>query len=102
MKSNFANQLKSQLFSIATWNINDLEHRSHGLKCNKLHNTEVIDFLKSNDCIGLLETHADKSVDISLPGYCVFCKDRANHKNARKPSGGITVLVKDYETYVQI
>ena len=88
-------RLTNQLFSINTWNINGLEHKSHGMKRNKLHDPEVIKVLKSSDCIGLSETHADKSVDISLPGYYVFRKDRVKHKKARKPSGGIAVLVKE-------
>ena len=65
------------------------------MKCNKLDDPEVINSLKTFDCIGLMETHADKNVDISLPGYYVFRKDRIKHKNATKPSGGIAVLVRD-------
>ena len=42
-----------------------------------------------------METHADKNVDISLPGYYVFRKDRIKHKNACKPSGEVAVLVKE-------
>ena len=88
-------QTVNNLFSICAWNINGLEYKSHGIKCNKLHDPGVNYLLKSSDCIGLLETHADKSVDINLPGYYVFRKDRTKHKNARKPSGGIAVLVKE-------
>ena len=88
-------RLTNQIFSISTWNINGLEHKSHGMKCNKLQDPEVVNILNSSDCIGLLETHADKSVDISLSGYYVFRKDRVKHKKARKPSGGIAVLVKE-------
>ena len=65
------------------------------MKCNKLDDPEVINSLKTFDCIGLMETHADKNVDISLPGHYVFRKDRIKHKNATKPSGGIAVLVRD-------
>ena len=64
------------------------------IKCNKLKDPVVINLLNSSDCIGLLETRAVKSVDISLPGYNGFRKDRAKHKNACKPSGGIAVIVK--------
>ena len=88
-------RLSNQTFSVKTWNINGLEYKSHGMKCNKLNDPEVIGMLKTSDCIGLLETHADKLVDISLPGYHVFRKDRVKHKNANKPSGGIAVLVKE-------
>ena len=87
-------RLSNQLISITSWNINGLEHKSHGLKCNKLNDPEVVNSLKWSDLIGLLETHADKSVDISLPGYYVIRKDRPKHQNARKPSGGIAVLLK--------
>ncbi|MEW8543579.1 MAG: endonuclease/exonuclease/phosphatase family protein, partial [Candidatus Thiodiazotropha sp.] len=87
--------LSNDIFSISSWNINGLEYKSHGMKCNKLNDPEIINTLKSSDCIGLLETHADKTVDISLNGYHVFRKDRVKHKNASRPSGGIAVLVKN-------
>ena len=45
--------------------------------------------------IGLIKIHADKNVEISLPGYYGFRKDRIKHKNARKPSGGIAGIVKE-------
>ena len=50
------------------------------MKCNKLDDPEVIKSLVRTDCIGLMETHADKAVDFTLPGYYVFRKDK--HKNA--------------------
>ena len=87
-------RLTNQLFSINTWNINGLEHKSHGMKCNKLHDPEVINVLKSSDCIGLLETHADKSVDISLPGYYVFRNDRVKHKTPVNLRGVLQFLLK--------
>ena len=54
--------------------------RAHGIKCNKLNDPVMINLLNSSDCIGLRKTRAEKSVDISLPGYHVFRKDRAKHK----------------------
>ena len=91
MKAKFSNSI----LSIASWNVNVLEYKSHGMKCNKLDDPEVVNSLKTLDCIGLMETHADKNVDISLPGYYVFRKDRIKHKKACKPSGGVAVLVKE-------
>ena len=85
----------SNTLSVACWNVHGLESRSHGMKCNKLDDPEVLKYLEGFDCIGLLETHADKAVDFTLPGYNVFRKDRVKHKNARTPSGGIAVLVKE-------
>ena len=49
------------------------------MKCNKLDDPEVVNSLKTLDCIGLMETHADKNVDISLPGYYIFRKDIIKH-----------------------
>ena len=94
------NQCINQCFSISCWNINGLEYKSHGIKYNKLYDPEVIECLKNYDCIGLLETHADKLVDISMRGYYVFRKDRPKNKNARTPSGGIAVLVKESMRHV--
>ena len=65
MKAKYSNSI----LSIASWNVNGLEYKSHGMKCNKLDDPEVVNSLKTLDCIGLMETHADKNVDISLPGY---------------------------------
>ena len=45
---------------ITSWNVNGLEYKSHGIKCNKLGDPEVINFLKTSDCIGSIETHAEK------------------------------------------
>ena len=94
------NQCINQCFSISCWNINGLEYKSHGIKYNKLYDPEVIECLKNYDCTGLLETHADKLVDISMRGYYVFRKDRPKNKNARTPSGGIAVLVKESMRHV--
>ena len=90
MKSKF-----TDIFTIACWNVNGLEYKSHGIKCNKLDDPDVESSLNMLDCIGLMETHADKNVDISLPGYYVFRKDRIKHRNASKPSGGVAVLIKE-------
>lgn len=78
------------------WNINGLECKINGIRSNKLHEEEVINCLNKSDFIGLVETHAQSSTEISLKGYSVFRKDRPKHKNAWKPSGGIAVLVKDH------
>ena len=84
MKAKFSNSI----LSIASWNVNGLDYKSHGMKCNMLDDSEVVYSLKTLDCIGLMETHADKNVDI-------FRKDRIKHKKACKPSGGVAVLVKE-------
>ena len=75
MKAKFSNSI----LSIASWNVNGLEYKSHGMKCDKLDDPEVANSLKTLDCIGLMETHADKNVDISLLGYYVFRKDKIKH-----------------------
>ena len=95
MKVTVSALTKETLFLISCWNINGLEYRNLGVKCNKLHDGEVIETLKRSDCVGLIETHAHQSTDISLPGYIVFRKDRPKHKKAWKSSGGIAVLIKE-------
>lgn len=82
-------------FALGTWNINSIEYKSHGTKCNKLHDPEVVNYLNTLDCIGLLETHASQNTDISMPGFYVFRKDRKKHSNAWRSSGGIAVLVRE-------
>ena len=81
--------------SIGAWNVNGLEYKNHGTKCNKLQDPDIMKYFEKLDCIGLLETHANQLIDISLPGFYCFRKDRLKHKNAWRSSGGITVLVKE-------
>ncbi|MCG8032753.1 MAG: hypothetical protein JAZ03_11345 [Candidatus Thiodiazotropha taylori] len=81
--------------TVSCWNINGLECKINGVKANKLHDSEVINSLTGSDFIGLVETHADNTTDISLKGYYVFRKDRPKHKKAWKASGGIAVFVKE-------
>ena len=42
-----------------------------------------------------METQADTSTDISLPGYYTFRKDRPKNRKAYTSSGGIAVLTKE-------
>ena len=79
MKVTMSALTKETLFSISCWNINVLEYRSHGVKCNKLHDGEVIETLKRSDCVGLIETHADQSTDISLETIDPSIKRHGNH-----------------------
>lgn len=83
------------LMAVSCWNINGLECKINGVKSNKLHDPEVISSIIKSDIIGLVETHADTTTDISLKGYYVFRKDRPKHKKAWKASGGIAVFVKE-------
>ena len=91
MKTKFINSM----FSITNLNVNGHVYKSHSIKWNKVDDPEIINFQKTSDCTGLIEIHADKNVEISLPGYYVFRKDRIKNKNARKPSGSIAILVKE-------
>ena len=49
MKAKFSHSI----LSIASWNVNGIEYKSHGMKCNKLDDPEVVNSLKTLDCIGL-------------------------------------------------
>lgn len=84
-----------KFLTISCWNINGLEFKANGVKSNKLHDQEIINKLDKSDFVGLVETHADQTTDISLQGYYVFRKDRPKHQKAWKSSGGIAVMVKE-------
>ena len=62
------------IITISSWNINGLECKTDGIKSNKLHDQKVLNCLNKSDFIGLVETHAEPSTDISLKGYYVFGK----------------------------
>ena len=51
----------------------------------------MIHLLNTSDCIGLLETHADKSVDKSLPGYHVFVMIELNIKMRANLQQGLSI-----------
>ena len=64
--------INSENLLTISWNINSLECKIYGIKSNKLHDQEIINCLNKSDFIGLVETHAEPSPDISLKGYLVF------------------------------
>ncbi len=94
-KSNTSNER----FKILTWNIEG--YRSKNLienTVNKLNVSYVKNMLSSYDVICLLETwsNVNNETEIALKGYTPFYSSRSTkHKNARRDSGGIAVLIKD-------
>ena len=67
-----------------------MAYRSHGIKCNKLHDGEVIKAFKRSDREGLIETHADQSISLHL-GILFLEKIGLSIKR----HGGIAVLIKE-------
>ena len=45
--------------------------------------------------MGLTETHAGKDDILGIPGFTTFTACRNKHKNARKHSGGVAILVRN-------
>ena len=91
MKAKFSNSI----LSIASWNVNGLEYKSHGMKCNKLDYPEVVNSLKTLDCIRLMEHTQIKMLTFLYQVIMFLEKIELNIKKACKPSGGVAVLVKE-------
>ena len=77
---------------IVSWNINNVYSRSLG---NKLETDEVKKILNDHDIVCLVETHAKKGEQLTLPGFKKpFRIDRPS--KGKKAFGGIAVFVKEY------
>ena len=71
------------------WNINGLS--------DKTGENDVQTLINNNDVIALIETHKGKNYSATVPGYTSWHMARPyQHKNSKKPFGGILILIKDY------
>ncbi len=92
-------EIPDEPFSILTWNVEG--YRSKNLvenTVNKLNVSYVKNMLSSHDIICLLETwsNINNENEIVLKGYTPFYSSRSiKHKDARRDSGGVAVLVRD-------
>ena len=60
----------------------------------KLNNEEFLSNIVKYDFITLVETWLPDGKNINIPGFYSFTKGRRKHKNAKRHSGGITILVR--------
>ena len=80
--------------SIGFWNIDGLHYRIGNSRQSKLSESTVINKLTKYDLICLVETHCSPSDLVYLEGYSVVSNTRPKSKNAKKFTGGISILVK--------
>ncbi len=59
---------------------------------SKLKSPDFEEYLHTKDILAIAETKLDRYDKIDLPGYKIYRSDR---KNARRPSGGVAVLVRN-------
>ena len=78
--------------NIAHWNI---EGHKNSTVC-KFNDQQFVNELTKHDIIALTETHAGPDADLSVDGYFTYTTSRAKHRKARKYSGGIAILIRDY------
>ena len=78
---------------IGCWNINGMFRRSQGY-C-KLEDEYFLRAIKGHHIIGLVETHCSRDDEFTLPGFYSHRVDRPMAKRARKPAGGIAVLINE-------
>ena len=86
----------AQSLSLACWNIDNLHYLLNGKKYNKLDDCEIQNLLQNHDIICLVETHCSYKDIISFEGYTTVSNIRPKSKKAKKHSGGLSVLVKQY------
>ena len=81
-------QTLNKEISILSWNIQGIG--------NKLELKGIHDLIKNYDVIFLFETMKLDDFRPDIPGYnYLHCQRSFQHPRARRPSGGIAVLIKD-------
>ena len=85
------NRYKKRI-SLCHWNIEGFKSS----KYSKFQDKEFIDEITKHDVIALTETHAGKGDKLGVEGYTTFLSCRGKHKKARKHSGGVAILVRNY------
>ena len=60
----------------------------------KCDNPEFVKIVKMFDIITIQETWLTTHLDINIPGYNDFRKDRVKSKKAKRVSGGVVVFFK--------
>ena len=78
---------------ICHWNICGINSNVYGSKCG---NDIVQGILSKFDIVGLTETHANDNTDIYLPGFYVTSVTRPRSKCAKRNSGGVAILIREY------
>ena len=85
--------LRKQSINILTWNIEGL---ITGDGTNKLRIPQVLNFVYKYDIICLSETWQDNDNNSNVNGYTQITSfHRFKHKNARRNSGGVAVLIRN-------
>ena len=72
---------------LSAWNI-------HGLR-SKQHDALLHEIVNKNDVICLSETWLSENNTFNIPGYQALSKYRYKKTNVGRPSGGLTVLIKN-------
>jgi exonuclease III len=85
-------RLGRRILQVSHWNVNGLQSKSIG---PKLEDPTFVKLISENEIVLLTETHATLPNSISIPGYFTYQINRPKHKNARKGSGGIAILVRN-------
>ena len=78
---------------IIHWNIEGNASQEFG---HKVSHPQFQSIVQGYDIIALTETHASPDMHIDIPGFVSYQINRPKHAKARKHSGGIAVLVKQY------
>ena len=74
---------------LALWNVQGLN--------DSIYNDRVFgDILSNNDIIVLTETWLDESNQASFPGFYAYHNVRVRNPNARRPSGGVSILIRNH------
>ena len=77
--------LVKRFVKFCSWNIEGL--------AGKLADEDFLSTIETFDCVSLVETWSSET-DVNIEGFYSFSKGRQASNNARRNSGGITVLVK--------
>lgn len=74
------------------WNVQGISNGVHGFKLNV---PEVRTDLQKYDIIGLVETHANDTINVELDGYITVAQvNRPKLRTAKRDSGGLAALIR--------
>ena len=76
------------MLSINTWNTNGIEHKSHGTKCNKLHDADVINQLIDADVIEVDHLPGELEALIGRPARA-FTVEALQYLDTRRAEAGV-------------
>ena len=79
------------LLNVGLWNVHGLNYQEG----NKLDSPDFHEYIGEMDLVCLIETHHSTEAQLAVEGYEIVHAAKPKHKNAKKKSGGMALLIHD-------